>query len=563
MFLPRAPWSIMADKNRSVPMHSRNMSGIRVFFLAGLALLPPALPSGFAAVRFDVVGSPTEVIHTGRSEVLGSVNLIVRGSGNVTGTSSGGASQIGLIFDGPALAIDNTTASGIRLFAGAGFAPALPAIVSVENRDLNGQCAGFISISFPPGAVLSEGDFVRIEGVRGRIDAGPGITPGTDLFVDLQSINDPTAMSFTPDRIRVAKTLKGLHVLFTPGALGFDIQISEGFERAFVDLDASDDGVNSNDRTDSGGFALGAPTNSTQVTITLYGLPSGIADVIWPLSATAPATGAWLRLLTGSHSGETSTAVYGFESVDQVGRSDQVLETFTVAPFLVRGYGRCNTDLLTASATLGPAVPPVTGCDAPSAADLRPRFLEVYEPVVTSLTPPSITVAGEAFTLKVYGAGFAPGFLVIWNGSARPTTYVSRNELQAAIPAADIARIGWATVTVAAPAAAGGALSNPLTFNITAHPLSLFFPRLSTGGGNQPAASPREYTGMALANISGRIARLKLTALDESGTELSGPDISNPVAMTLAAGEQSPFIAHQAFGPGIAQLQSHAWIKTE
>src|SRR5437867_3108109 len=67
------------------------------------------------AVRYDVVGSPTEVINTGRSEVTGSINLIVRGTGNVTGTSTGGSAQIGMLYASPAMQIDNTTESGIRL----------------------------------------------------------------------------------------------------------------------------------------------------------------------------------------------------------------------------------------------------------------------------------------------------------------------------------------------------------------------------------------------------------------------------------------------------------------
>src|SRR2546428_12673012 len=83
-------------------------------------------------VRFDVIGSPTEVINTGRAEVLGSIQLAVAGTGN-TGTSSGGATQIGMIFTG--LQIDNTTTAGIKLVSTAGFAAAAPAVVSLENRD--------------------------------------------------------------------------------------------------------------------------------------------------------------------------------------------------------------------------------------------------------------------------------------------------------------------------------------------------------------------------------------------------------------------------------------------
>jgi len=533
---------------------------IRCSVLVFCFLLPffQGAPSGAAAVRFDVVGSPTEVIHTGRSEVLGSVNFIVRGAGNVTGSASGGASQIGLTFSNPPLEIDNTDSSGIKLFYSAGFASAPPSILHIENIELNGRCAGFISLNFPAGATLSEGDYVRLEGIRGRIDAGASSLPGSDFFVDLQSVNDPAAMSFTPDRLRVAKSLKGLSVELAQGPLGFDIVIKEGFSRAFVDVDASNDGVNSNDRTDNGGDALGLPTNSTQVTVALFGIADGVADVVWPLSATNPATGASLRLLSSSFAGETSAATYSFEAVDQAGSSDLVLETFYISPGLVRGPGRCNTDDLTASATLAPAVPRSVGCGPPSPVGPRPRFLEIYEPVITSLSPTVATVSGDAFTLTVYGAGFTAGSLVRWNGAVRPTAYVSFNGLQAEISAADIARTGSASVSVSQPAESGGSVSNAVTFDIVPHPLSLFFPHLATAAGGA-----EEFTGMALANISGRIARLRLTALDESGAEIQGPDISNPVAITINAHEQSPFIASEAFGAGVSSVPAGGWVKVE
>jgi hypothetical protein len=61
------------------------------------------------------------------------------------------------------------------------------------------------------------------------------------------------------------------------------------------------------------------------------------------------------------------------------------------------------------------------------------------------------------------------GSVVNWNGGARPTTFVSATQLQAQIPASDIAGIGQASVTVVSPAPGGG-LSNALTFTISAQP---------------------------------------------------------------------------------------------
>jgi hypothetical protein len=87
-------------------------------------------------------------------------------------------------------------------------------------------------------------------------------------------------------------------------------------------------------------------------------------------------------------------------------------------------------------------------------------------PVLTSLSPNVAAVGGPAFTLTVQGNGFVTGSVVNWNGSARPTTFVSATQLLAQIPAGDIASVGSASVTVVSPPPGGG-LSNVLTFTIS------------------------------------------------------------------------------------------------
>jgi hypothetical protein len=86
-------------------------------------------------------------------------------------------------------------------------------------------------------------------------------------------------------------------------------------------------------------------------------------------------------------------------------------------------------------------------------------------PAVSQLSPSSAVVGGTAFTLTVSGANFIPSSVVEWNGYGRPTTYISSAELQAAIPASDLAGIGIINVRVANPFAYGGN-SAPVTFPI-------------------------------------------------------------------------------------------------
>src|ERR1019366_3042856 len=72
------------------------------------------------------------------------------------------------------------------------------------------------------------------------------------------------------------------------------------------------------------------------------------------------------------------------------------------------------------------------------------------------LVPTTVAPGSSGFTLTVNGTGFVSGSVVNWNGSPRATTFVSASKLKAAIPAADIATNGTATVTVVNPAPGGG-----------------------------------------------------------------------------------------------------------
>lgn len=86
-------------------------------------------------------------------------------------------------------------------------------------------------------------------------------------------------------------------------------------------------------------------------------------------------------------------------------------------------------------------------------------------PNATSLSPASATAGGAKFTLTVNGTRFVSGASVLWNGAALTTTFVSKAQLTASVPAADIATPGTAAVTVSNPTPGGGA-SGPLTFTI-------------------------------------------------------------------------------------------------
>jgi len=126
----------------------------------------------------------------------------------------------------------------------------------------------------------------------------------------------------------------------------------------------------------------------------------------------------------------------------------------------------------------------------------------VHQPLV----PTAIAPGGPGFTLTVNGAGFVPESVVQWNGSPRPTTFVSNTQLTAAIPAADIATIGSASITVFNPAPGG--VSNAVLFLTTFPTSSVTFKQTDFG------TNARAY-GVAGADFN-RDGKTDLAALRDS-----------------------------------------------
>ena len=89
--------------------------------------------------------------------------------------------------------------------------------------------------------------------------------------------------------------------------------------------------------------------------------------------------------------------------------------------------------------------------------------LEIYYdtalPLSLWMSPTTKTAGGASFTLTVGGANFTTKSVVLWNGAARATTYVSATQLTATILASDIAVAGTGLVTVANPAPPAGTSS--------------------------------------------------------------------------------------------------------
>jgi hypothetical protein len=83
------------------------------------------------------------------------------------------------------------------------------------------------------------------------------------------------------------------------------------------------------------------------------------------------------------------------------------------------------------------------------------------------LTPARANPGTLGLTVNVRGDGFVSGSVVQWNGQALPTTFVSGESLNAAVPASSLAQAGTGVVTVVNSGPDGGS-SNLAFFEVTA-----------------------------------------------------------------------------------------------
>jgi hypothetical protein len=390
------------------------LAGLLCFLLMGFTGASYAqVPN---TIRWDVFPSPSEVITTGRSEVLGSISLYVQQGQStvVSGNSLGGPTQIGISYSNNIM-IDNST--GIRVYA-----PRFPTdsvTATIQNLNITGRCQGFITLNIPPGITLFAGDVIRVDGVRGRIDLSDGSNAGTNLYAQMQSVNDPSANLFYPETIRVATSYPGMLVtavtsdtvtLCLPdygkmanATPGYGITIQEGFVRAFVAADSNRSGPDSSDRVDSFGQLLGqaswngtAYTGSlgigTRIKVIVHHLPASVIQVDWPASVTGSfsslqrvsSTYTFIAGTAGGANNGWSTQIYEYFTNNQAGSSDTTLEAFSIIPLLKIGTSnQVDVGTVYAGATLTGAGETWSSVDCnlnpPQSSYRQPRFVELWQ----------------------------------------------------------------------------------------------------------------------------------------------------------------------------------------
>lgn len=90
---------------------------------------------------------------------------------------------------------------------------------------------------------------------------------------------------------------------------------------------------------------------------------------------------------------------------------------------------------------------------------------DVPAPVVTGVVPGELVAGSDSTTLQVWGSGFTPESVVLWNGSPRETTWRNSALLQITPRAGDVRAAGVVEVRVRNPAPGGD--SNAAVLRIT------------------------------------------------------------------------------------------------
>ena len=168
---------------------------------------------------------------------------------------------------------------------------------------------------------------------------------------------------------------------------------------------------------------------------------------------------------------------------------------------------------------------------------------------ITSLSPATINAGSPAFTLTVTGTSFSQS-VVMWNGIAQQTTFVSTTQVTAQIPAANVATPGSATVSVSDPTYG---VSNSETFTITPPPLALNSvspPTVTVGGPSFVlTALGTAFTGTSIVKWNGTALATTLVSSTELIAQVPASDIS-------ATGTTSVTVSDPNSPPGTTSAQT-------
>jgi hypothetical protein len=169
-------------------------------------------------------------------------------------------------------------------------------------------------------------------------------------------------------------------------------------------------------------------------------------------------------------------------------------------------------------------------------------------PTVATISPASVVATSPALTMTVAGTGFVTGAVVQVDGSARPTTFVSATQVQAAIPASDVATAGSHTITVMNPTTCvnSGCTSNGLTLTVTTPPAAPTVTQINPSGVRPggPALSVvvtgTNFASSSVLQVNGTARATTVTSATSLTGTILASDIASPGVLTITVFTPAP-----------------------
>jgi hypothetical protein len=163
-------------------------------------------------------------------------------------------------------------------------------------------------------------------------------------------------------------------------------------------------------------------------------------------------------------------------------------------------------------------------------------------PVVSALSPATLAAGSADFKLTVTGQNFLSSSVVQWNGVSLISVTTSATEIQATVPAANVAAVGSATVTVVDPSPLS-LTSNSTTFSVTAPVPTIT--AISTGSVIM-GASTLIVTLTGTNYVSGSVVQFGTTALSTTFVSATQLRATIPASLMTTIGSYNITVVNPA-----------------
>jgi nitrite reductase/ring-hydroxylating ferredoxin subunit len=427
--------------------------------------------SGSAIVWNGVTKSTTLVSATQLTAALSSADLAAAGSFSVTVTTpapgGGSSATLAFIVNNPTPVLSSISPSTVTVGSGAfsltvsGSAFAQGAVVQVDG---SARTTHFVSASQITADLLSSDDAATGTHTINVVNPAPGggTSAGATLTVSSQPNPAPAISGLSPASVAAGSGAASLTITGT-GFVSSSVAAFNGSARttAFVSSTQLTASLTAADTQTAGSYPITvtspSPGGGTSSAYTFTVVAQNPAPVLTSLSPASAAAGNAGLTLTANGSGFISGSALSFNGLAKT--TTFVSGTQLAAPLSA-------ADLASAG-----SFPVVVTTPAPGGGASATLTFTVNNPapVLSSISPSTVTVGSGAFSLAATGSSFVQGSVVQVDGSARTTHFVNSTQITADLLAGDDSATGTHTITVFNPTPGGGT-SGGTTLTVASQP---------------------------------------------------------------------------------------------